>query len=69
MGLIGQGDLGVLNPGSSEQEAFQSSLSEKLCFQKVLACLGIKKCIWLLFPVWGTASKDIHKERKSEQKL
>lgn len=52
-----------------EWEASVSDLSEEPCFEKVVACLGVKALIWLSLLMYGMASKDTHNKGRGEWKL
>lgn len=62
-------DSNVLNAVGREWEASVSNLSEKPCFEKVVACLGVKALIWLSLLMYGMASKDTHNKRQGEWKF
>lgn len=49
-----------------EREASVSDLSEELCFEKVVASLGVKALIWLSLLMYGMASKDTHNKGRGE---
>ena len=39
---------------------------EEPCFEKVVACLGVKALIWLSLLMYGMASKDTHNKGRGE---